>query len=242
MKIQNLAPALFAVVVLAAGCADRTERDRRLELLQDKPSPRQLTLALTFEDDVVDSSLAMRELSHENVALIPEGVVGAAARFDGTAVIRVPGLEIPEAGAWSLWFRIPEETDPPREMRLLDANGYAVFVANQRLLAIFNDGRNIHLRGEPGGLETGRWHHAALAWGGERVALFLDGEMIDHNDTYAGRPGFPERNLVIGNRWTGTGRPFVGDLDEILIYRGDFPEDQIAALAEEGRDPQPQVR
>lgn len=242
MKIEYLAPALFAVVLLAAGCADRAERERRLELLQDKPSPRQLTLALTFEDDVIDSSLAMRELSHEKVNLIPEGVVGAAARFDGTAIIRVPGLEIPEAGAWCLWFRLPEETEPPREMRMIDANGYTIFVAGRRLLAIFNDGRNIHLRGEPGGLEAGRWHHAALVWGGDRVALFLDGEMIDYNDTYAGRPGFPERNLVIGNRWTGTGRPFVGDLDEVLIYHGDFPEDQIAVLVEAGSGPPPEVR
>ena len=192
-----------------------------------RPPEKGLDLCLSFEKGVGDH-VKCPTISWEKVEIIPDGRFGHGCRFAGEGRIAIQSIEIPDEGSWCIWVRIPEAADTIQQRAILDANGMAFSVENRKLRCTFADG------GTPavGEIEPARerWTHLALTWGGGERRFYVDGQLVS-GVTYSGKPIAPQRTLFVGSRWTGSGRHFMGDVDELLIYKRCLTPDEVALVA-----------
>lgn len=192
-----------------------------------RPPEKGLDLCLSFEKGVGDH-VKCPTISWEKAEIIPDGRFGHGCRFEGEGRIAIQAIEIPDEGSWCVWVRIPEGADTIQQRAILDANGMAFGVENRKLRCSFSDG-NSALVGEFEPVRD-RWTHLALTWGNGERRFYVDGQLVS-GVSYSGKPIAPQRTLYVGSRWTGSGRHFMGDVDELLIYRRCLTPDEIALVA-----------
>lgn len=192
-----------------------------------RPPEKGLDLCLSFEKGVGDH-VNSPTISWEKAEIIPDGRFGHGCRFEGDGRIAIQSIEIPDEGSWCVWVRIPEGADTIQQRAILDANGMNFSVENRKLRCSFADG------GTPtvGEIEPARdrWTHLALTWGNGERRFYVDGQLAS-GVSYSGKPIAPQRVLFVGSRWTGSGRHFMGDVDELLIYRRCLTPDEVALVA-----------
>jgi hypothetical protein len=78
-------------------------------------------------------------------------------------------------------------------------------------------------------LADGRWHHAAAFYDGQRVALYVDGQLEDA----VAASGFIAQNtepVIIGANPAGRGSPFDGWIDDLRLYDRHLSENEVQAL------------
>ena len=192
-----------------------------------RPPEKGLDLCLSFEKGVGDH-VKCPTISWEKAEIIPDGRFGHGCRFEGEGRIAIQSIEIPDEGSWCVWVRIPDGADTIQQRAILDANGMNFSVENRKLRCVFADG------GTPavGEIEPARdrWTHLALTWGGGERRFYVDGRLAS-GVSYSGKPIAPQRTLFVGSRWTGSGRHFMGDVDELLIYKRCLTPDEVALVA-----------
>ena len=219
------APAVAAPTQIPAPLPELAAAPKRRGPL--RPPEKGLDLCLSFEKGVGDH-VKCPTISWEKAEIIPDGRFGHGCRFEGDGRIAIQSIEIPDEGSWCVWVRIPEGADMIQQRAILDANGMNFSVENRKLRCSFADG------GTPtvGEFEPvrDRWTHLALTWGGGERRFYVDGELVS-GISYSGKPIAPQRTLFVGSRWTGSGRHFMGDVDELLIYRRCLTPDEVALVA-----------
>ena len=192
-----------------------------------RPPEKGLDLCLSFEKGVGDH-VKCPTISWEKAEIIPDGRFGHGCRFEGDGRIAIQSIKIPDEGSWCVWVRIPDGADTIQQRAILDANGMNFSVENRKLRCVFADG------GTPavGEIEPARdrWTHLALTWGGGERRFYVDGRLAS-GVSYSGKPIAPQRTLFVGSRWTGSGRHFMGDVDELLIYKRCLTPDEVALVA-----------
>ena len=192
-----------------------------------RPPEKGLDLCLSFEKGVGDH-VKCPTISWEKAEIIPDGRFGHGCRFEGDGRIAIQSIEIPDEGSWCVWVRIPDGADTIQQRAILDANGMNFSVENRKLRCVFADG------GTPavGEIEPARdrWTHLALTLGGGERRFYVDGRLAS-GVSYSGKPIAPQRTLFVGSRWTGSGRHFMGDVDELLIYKRCLTPDEVALVA-----------
>ena len=110
-------------------------------------------------------------------------------------------------------------------------NGYGFEIYGGRARATFNDGK---LKLFPADVaKPGEWQHIALTWGGGRITLYQDGCEVKWAP-FSGKPKADTRELYVGARWTGHGREFVGEMDDILIQGRCLKPEDISRIARLG--------
>jgi len=78
-------------------------------------------------------------------------------------------------------------------------------------------------------VDDGQWHHLAGVYDGQRVALFLDGELED--SVSAGGPiAVNTEPVMIGQNSMGRTQPFKGWIDEVRLYGRGLSVQEIKAL------------
>ncbi|MDD5326455.1 MAG: LamG domain-containing protein [Phycisphaerae bacterium] len=77
-------------------------------------------------------------------------------------------------------------------------------------------------------LRDDTWHHVAGLWDGNDIKLYIDGELEAERDCNFG-PASTTNDLGIGKRLYGWGGylPFLGTIDEVVIYNTNLSEDKI---------------
>ncbi len=73
-----------------------------------------------------------------------------------------------------------------------------------------------------------QWHHLAYTWSntGQRVALFVDGQLRDERTLTQNLPSIATANFSVGR--DGTGSPLAGTMDELRVYPFARTDSQIA--------------
>ena len=112
----------------------------------------------------------------------------------------------------------------------MGVNGAGMSFRNGKLLAGFNDGWNREAPLAAVSAPAGEWVHVALTWGGDERCLYMNGALVKSKD-YSGKPRVGSGKMFIGSRWTGSGKYFTGDMDEILIYSRCLSAREVAAMA-----------
>lgn len=219
------APDVAAPAKTPAPPADLAAAPKRRGPL--RPPEKGLDLCLSFEKGGGDH-VKSPTISWEKAEIIPDGRFGHGCRFAGEGKIAIQSIEIPDEGSWCVWVRIPEGADTIQQRAILDANGMAFGVENRKLRCSFADGGS-PLVGEFEPVRD-RWTHLALTWGGGERRFYVDGQLVS-GVSYSGKPIAPQRVLYVGSRWTGSGRHFMGDVDELLIYRRCLTPDEVALVA-----------
>ncbi len=79
-------------------------------------------------------------------------------------------------------------------------------------------------------LDDGRWHHLAGVYDGQRVALFLDGE-IEDVVTAAGSIAINTEPVLVGQNSMGRTQPFQGWIDEVRLYGRGLSDQEIRVLS-----------
>lgn len=189
---------------------------RRVDLLLDldevrPPVPaRELALLLNGKDDAI---------------VIPSSQVGIT---DGPFTIE----------CWLNAERFAERTGLICKTQSSD---YGLFVNGGRpSFSVFLGDGYATVRGEPGSLKPGTWHHLAGVYDGKEARLYLDGKLVASGS----RPGARKRNdlpLIVGGDVGGDGRldsPFAGKIDAVRVsnvarYVGDGFEPKRRLPAEE---------
>ena len=192
-----------------------------------RPPEKGLDLCLTFERGVGDR-IKSPTISWENAEIIPDGRFGKGCRFAGEGKIAIQSIEIPDEGSWCIWIRIPEAADTIQQRAILDANGMAFSVENRKLRCAFSDGDSA-LVGEFTPVRD-RWTHLALTWGAGERRFYVDGRLVS-GVSFSGKPIAPQRVLHVGSRWTGAGRHFMGDIDDLMIYKRCLSPEEIALVS-----------
>ena len=165
---------------------------------------------------------------------VAEGLIAAAARFDGSSFLKLPDtpvLAMDAATGWTLsgWVRI----DQPQEnaylihrageegQLVLGIDGQSPFV---RIVdaagTVVETARNINL--QPGG-----WHHLAVTASGDRLTLYVDGREAGFIETAL--PVFTAP-ITVASASDGS-KGFVGLLDELEISRVARSPETIALAA-----------
>lgn len=192
-----------------------------------RPPEKGLDLCLSFEKGVGDH-IKSPAISWEKAEIIPDGRFGHGCRFAGEGKIAIQSIEIPNEGSWCIWIRIPEAADTIQQRAILDANGMAFSVENRQLRCAFSDGDSAPV-GEFTPVRD-RWTHLALTWGAGERRFYVDGQLVS-GVSFSGKPIAPQRVLHVGSRWTGAGRHFMGDVDELLIYKRCLSPEEIALVS-----------
>ena len=219
------APAVVAPAPPPASLPDLAAAPKRRGPL--RPPEKGLDLCLSFEKGVGDH-VKSPTISWEKAEIIPDGRFGHGCRFAGEGRIAIQSIEIPDEGSWCIWVRIPEAADTIQQRAILDANGMAFSVENRKLRCAFSDGDS-SLVGEFTPVRD-RWTHLALTWGGGERRFYVDGQLVS-GVSFSGKPIAPQRTLFVGSRWTGSGRHFMGDVDELLIYKRCLTPEEVALVS-----------
>ncbi len=173
---------------------------------------------------IADSSAHANNATNTGVERVAGGIIGPAARFNGTARIVVPAspsLQLVPGGGFtfSAWIKGSSGT-------LLERRDGA----NSLTLSL-QEGR-LGVRAAAGGAQSAqalaadKWHHVGVTWS-DRLVIYVDGQE-------AGAAALPAAalagELVIGNS-------FAGDMDEVQLAGVARPADWFkVAAASQGAD------
>lgn len=197
-----------------------------------------LVLCLSFDEGQGDTAYdSSRYGFHAKVsgATWVEGRFGKALRFDGqddfVSVGDAPELRLLEGGtimAWiylegqgtSVWPRIVA-----KELQTNSSGGYHMPIdwGGGRLLRFVIDGGKGNSVGDP--LDLQKWYHVAVAFDGETVRFYINGERVAEIPQEKPLPD-TEAEMRIGNSPVGV-RPFQGIIDEVRIWSRALSDEEI---------------
>jgi hypothetical protein len=163
--------------------------------------------------------------------------------FDGADTFincgRAPALDFRDAMTVAAWIKVREFNKPWqaivtkgdqtwRLQRDKEA-GRVMFAAN----GLERDGGDSK---EPArvvskrNVDDGQWHHLAALYDGQRIALYVDGELEDSLPV-SGTLAVDDQAVMIGCNSAAYARRFNGWIDDVRLYGYALAEDEIKALA-----------
>jgi hypothetical protein len=202
-----------------------------------------LAAHVSFEEDPIDNSIESsaggeRELRYGSSPL------GRAAEFDGTSSIALEkegNFGFFDKFTLAAWVKVDSTGGGTIVSRMTDVpqgDGYQLaIVAGKLQLNLVKRWLDDALRVESAArLSPGDWHHVAATYDGSRVAdgvrLYVDGRpeplnaLLDElNQSFA-----VKEPLRIGGGGGAEGR-FRGAIDEVRVYSGALPQDDVEILA-----------
>ena len=178
------------------------------------------------------------------------GMRGRALELGSPLEVPAAGLLKPESGAVAFWFRYDGKIESVG--RLFKLGGWDFMISG---------GHGVHIQGGPlktggraagrwwnlGTVPPGRWHQVVLAWRGEWVDGFVDGEW---RNTFLVRGGLgplfeqlgDKLPIGIGDAWTvyAADGPPAGHIDEYMLFGRYVGPEEVANLYRWARGEKPQ--
>ena len=197
-----------------------------------------LVLCLSFDEgtgDVAHDSSPHGFDAKVSGATWVEGKFGKALRFDGAddfvSVGDAPELRLLNGGTIMAWIYLEGQGASvwPRiickELQTGSNGGYHMPIDwnRGRLLRFVIDGGGGTSVGDP--LEFKTWYHVAVAFDGEKVRFYTNGEKIEEVPQEKPTPD-TQAEMQIGNSPVGV-RPFQGIIDEVRIWSRALSDDEI---------------
>ena len=170
------------------------------------------------------------------------GAHGGGLEFDGVddfvQVADEPDLLLLEGGTLMAWAFIKTDAghaDWPRVMIKANTTG-----GSHGYDLLFDRGAGYSVRFCIGGacgshfvMETDPWHHVAVAFDGETITVFVDGEQVAEGPQPGPAIDTTGEVLTIGNAASGP-RHYKGIYDEIRVFDVPLTEDAVAWHMERG--------
>jgi len=224
-----------------AGCAPEKPTVEPAAKPHDAPQPPQvqesvvpldpvtgMVMRLSFDQDDTDASTSA-DVEMTNVETV-DGKFGKGCRFSGDkSRIGLGGVTIPKEGSWCLWVRVSEDADTQEKIALLDGNAAGFGINNDQFHASFNDGRKNETVVGRAPVRKNDWIHLAMTWAGKERRFYVDGKLTANTD-YSGAPRKSVLKMFVGCRWSGSGRHFRGDMDEIMFFNRALSADEIGRI------------
>jgi biopolymer transport protein ExbB len=148
------------------------------------------------------------------------GLIGEAAVFNGSQIIRVPAtpsLQMSPAAGWTVssWVKIDQaQTNSVIFQRAGSAGNVTLSILGETLYVEVAEGSKQEIKA-PVPLTTGAWHHLALTATTGNLTLYVDGLPV-------GSLGVATRdltsNMTIGSDDLGA-RGFTGSLDQFSVFK-----------------------
>ncbi len=170
-----------------------------------------------------------------NDILTADGIVGKAARFDGSKIVTLPGsvsMNVAEGGSFtfSAWVK-PDAVAPGRTLLYARRQGeHQLLVGLDGGVPFVQVDGNTSAPGEP--LKSAAWAHVAVAASGNDVALYVDGRPYAKLETKLPAMTSP---ATLGGDVAGQAEtfvPFAGMMDEVRLSRVARPATLIAVDAQ----------
>lgn len=167
------------------------------------------------------------------VRSIDGGIVGHAARFDGSAPLELPAstsLNVAEGGAFtfSAWIKLDALPATPVALyaRHQDARALRIGIAQGApFVEVGGEQAQRSTAGEP--LKAGQWTHLAVSGDAHGIHLYMDGR--PYAELAAPMPAFSTAATVGGDAAQGSDLAnFTGDMDELRLSRVARPAALIA--------------
>lgn len=164
-----------------------------------------------------------------------DGVIGKAARFDGSKVVMLPGsvsMNVADGGTFTIsaWVKV-DAVAAGRSLLYARRQGtQKVFVGLDNGVPFVQVGDAVSPAGEP--IKAGAWTHVAVTAAGNDIALYVDGKPYAKLDARLPAMSGP---ATLGGDVAGqadTLVPFVGMMDEVRISRIARPAALIAVDAQ----------
>ncbi len=177
-----------------------------------------------------------------------DGPSGSSAVFDGNndyvEVDHRSNLET-DSGTFVLWFNTDNAEDK-QGLFSKDSSGYddgghiTAFVDDGQLQVRLQSSSSSYMV-QGGDVSSGSWHQMAFSFGPNGMNLYLDGQLVDH-DNYTGGLGGNEEPLIFGaNQWLSGNQVadnlqdfFKGQMDKIAVYDRALSLNEIATLHQAG--------
>ena len=201
---------------------------------------RSMVLHFTFDEGkgklVADDSLHKSDgVTEGNPKWVP-GKFGSALEFDGNGetveISHAESLNITTAVTMEMWVKIPpsggESHQAGIEKGVWETGEYSLYpvYADNTTLAQFNDlPENCDDENAGRSIRDNQWHHLAGVWDGQRIYIYLDGE-LDKSSACEGELGENKSDLYIGSR-AGNERFLIGTVDEVRIYNRALTQAEI---------------
>lgn len=138
----------------------------------------------------------------------------------------------PEGGNTSSGRMIVGYRDPANPAKRYPS----LFVVNDFQLGYgFGDGVNDNIGFTDSALTTGIWNFVAATYDGTSYKIYVNGQLIKTDSTFAGRKPYPIDHLQLGSmQIAGVAAQFHGGIDELRIYPRAISEMEIRALYRQG--------
>jgi biopolymer transport protein ExbB len=151
-----------------------------------------------------------------------DGVIGKAARFDGSKVVTLPGsvsMNVADGGTFtvSAWVKVDAMAAGRSLLYARRQGTQKVFVGLDNGVPFVQVGDAVSPAGEP--LKAGTWTHVAVTAAGNDIALYVDGKPYAKLDA---RLPAMSGQATLGGDVAGqadTLVPFVGLMDEVRLSR-----------------------
>ena len=164
-----------------------------------------------------------------------DGVIGKAARFDGSKVVTLPGsvsMNVADGGTFtvSAWVKVDAVAAGRSLLYARRQGAQTFFVGLDKGVPFVQVGDAVSPAGEP--LKAGAWTHVAVTAAGNDIALYVDGKPYAKLDARLPAMSGP---ATLGGDVAGqadTLVPFVGMMDEVRISRIARPAALIAVDAQ----------
>lgn len=198
-------------------------------------------LYLPFDGTLADDSGNMHTVIETGSVGFSPGILGAAADFDGTQTVVFPSIAdtyLADSGfTIAFWFRI-DLAPVQQRYSLLGQRDVCNF---DDFIDIRPSGAEINLAmGQPSQVyrvdapyALGEWHHYAAVHDGLDLRLYLNGELIDlaSSDTTTFSIANPLGIAVSPCIGVDGTEPYIGLLDELLVYDRALDSEQVRAVA-----------
>jgi hypothetical protein len=124
------------------------------------------------------------------------------------------------------------------------SEGYAVDVQTPTSLRAHVAVESGQASVNPRGLSThdGEWHHVACTWDGSALVLYLDGEVVDRDDSQSGAVVHSDRPLYVGRGDNGYTSYYAmdGGIDDVRVYDRALDADEVGSLYEGATTAEPE--
>lgn len=138
------------------------------------------------------------------------------------------------------WFRTDSGAKEQTLVQKADARfgseGYAMEVQTKNSLRAHVAVESGRATVNPRGIKThdGEWHHLVCTWDGSSLVMYLDGTVVDRDDSQSGDVVHSPRSLYFGRGDNGytSYYPLDGAVDDVRVYDAALTETQIAGLIE----------
>lgn len=179
-------------------------------------------------------------------ATLTQGVSGEAYRFDGNAGIDLGHLDFSseqftvsgwirtnepgQPSDWKTWISKLDQSGGPFSLGLADGRPEE---GNRAHAMVWTGGSaepNLYSRDIKQNLRDGRWHMFTFTYRSGSQNLYVDGR-LSASGTYSGPLPSNQTSVRIGGRNFGSfHHPWIGDVDEVLIYNRAISSDEVMQI------------